>query len=67
MQFPGINGIVSLMLYFKGETFSECNLGQSLKQTNKKSEMGSDKELAVIQLWIRVGRPKMCSASYHKE
>lgn len=29
--------------------------------------MGSDKELTVIQLWICVGRPKMCYVFYRKE
>lgn len=67
MQFPDVNAMVFSMLYFEGETFTECNLGQSLKQTNKKSEMESDKELAVIQEWICVGRPKLCFASYRKE
>lgn len=54
-----------LMLYFEGETFPECNLGQGFKR-KQTSEIRSDKELAVTQLWICVGRPKMCSASYRK-
>lgn len=67
MQYPVVNVIVFLMLYFEGEAFAECNLGQSLEEANKKSEMGSDKELTVIQLWICVGRPKMCYVFYRKE
>lgn len=70
MQFPNVSVIGFLMLYSEGGVFAESDCGQSFKtktkQTNK-SEMRGDKELAAIQLWICVGRPKMCSISYHKE
>lgn len=67
MRFPDVNVIVGLMLYFEGAAFAECNLGQSLKQaTKKRSKKGSDKDLAAIQIWICVGRPKMCWVSYRK-
>lgn len=54
------------MLYFEGAAFAERNLGQSLKPATKKAKKGSDKELAAIQIWICVGRPKMCWVSYWK-
>lgn len=63
MRFPDVNVIVSLMLHFEGAVFAECNLGRSLKQATKK---GSDKELAATQIWICVGRAKMCWVSYRK-
>lgn len=63
MRFPDVNVIVSLMLHFEGAAFAECNLGRSLKQATKK---GSDKELAATQIWICVGRAKMCWVSYRK-
>lgn len=40
MQYPVVNVIVFLMLYFEGEAFAECNLGQSLEEANKKKRNG---------------------------
>lgn len=52
MQFPSASVIGFLMVYFEGEALAECNHGQSFKPKTqtKKSEMGSDKELAAMDL-----------------
>lgn len=64
-RLPDVNVIEFFILYF--EPLLNVSLGKVLKKTEQKNEMGSDKELAAIQLWICVGRPKMCSVSYRKE